>query len=85
MTAATVSNWTITFTMPAAHDVIYTFNATLSRSGDAATLRRRPTPPRSVRYDGVLRVLRQPPGGLTDSERLHAHQPGDRTIACTAT
>ena len=39
MTAAVVSNWTATFTMPAAHTVTYTFNAVLSRSGDAATFR----------------------------------------------
>jgi hypothetical protein len=39
MTAATVlSNWTVTFTLPAAHTVFYAFNATLTRSGDVGTL-----------------------------------------------
>jgi hypothetical protein len=40
MTAATVvTNWTTTFTMPAAHTVGATFSSNLSRSGDLATLR----------------------------------------------
>jgi hypothetical protein len=39
MTVATVvSNWTVTFTMPAAHSVLYAFNSTIARTGDAATL-----------------------------------------------
>ena len=42
LTVATVSNWTMTFTMPAAHTKNYIFNATLARSGDAATVT--PTP-----------------------------------------
>jgi chitodextrinase len=38
MTAATVlQNWTVTFQLPAAHTVLYSFNATISRSGDTAT------------------------------------------------
>jgi hypothetical protein len=40
MTAAVVvTNWTTTFTMPAAQTVIAAFSSTLSRSGDVATLR----------------------------------------------
>ena len=40
MTAATVvTNWTMTFTMPAAQTVLNTFSSTLSRTGDLATLR----------------------------------------------
>jgi hypothetical protein len=39
MTASTVlSNWAITFTLPAAHTALYTINATLTRNGDRATL-----------------------------------------------
>jgi hypothetical protein len=34
-----VANWTVTFTMPAAHTVNYVFATVLSRSGDVATLR----------------------------------------------
>jgi len=37
-TTTAVTNWTMTFTMPAAHTVSYIFNATLARSGDAATV-----------------------------------------------
>ncbi|MBO0871709.1 MAG: fibronectin type III domain-containing protein [Micromonosporaceae bacterium] len=38
MTASTVvSNWTVTFTMPAAQVLSYTFGATLTRTGDQAT------------------------------------------------
>lgn len=38
MTAATVlENWTVTFTMPASHVVVYSFNATITRDGDLAT------------------------------------------------
>jgi hypothetical protein len=38
MTAATVlENWTVTFTLPAAHTVSTPFNATLARTGDVAT------------------------------------------------
>jgi endoglucanase len=37
MTAATVlSNWSVTFTMPAAQQLRYSFNTTLTRSGDQA-------------------------------------------------
>lgn len=40
MTASTVlTNWAITFTLPAAHAVGYTFSTTLTRNGDLATLR----------------------------------------------
>ncbi|HEU5109869.1 MAG TPA: fibronectin type III domain-containing protein, partial [Micromonosporaceae bacterium] len=39
MTTATVTNWTATLTLSAAHTVTYAFNAILSRSGDAASLR----------------------------------------------
>jgi hypothetical protein len=40
MTAAiVVTNWTATFTMPAAQTVIASFSSTLSRNGDVATLR----------------------------------------------
>ncbi len=40
MTAAlVVTNWTTTFTMPAAQTVFATFSSTISRSGDVATLR----------------------------------------------
>jgi hypothetical protein len=40
MTAATVvTNWTTTFTMPAAQTLVAAFSSTLSRAGDAATLR----------------------------------------------
>jgi hypothetical protein len=42
MTVATVTNWTATFTLPAAHTVTYTFNAVLARSGDAGTFRPAP-------------------------------------------
>jgi hypothetical protein len=39
MTAATVvTNWTMTFTMPAAQTLLASFSSTLSRSGDVATL-----------------------------------------------
>jgi chitodextrinase len=39
MTASTVlTNWTITFTLPAAHTPSYPFNSTLTRNGDHATL-----------------------------------------------
>jgi hypothetical protein len=38
MTAATVlENWSVRFTMPAAHRTSYSFNTTLSRDGDQAT------------------------------------------------
>ena len=33
-----LSNWTFTFTMPAAHTLSYIFNATLARTGDRATV-----------------------------------------------
>ncbi|HZN70181.1 MAG TPA: cellulose binding domain-containing protein [Micromonosporaceae bacterium] len=40
MTAAiVVTNWTTTFTMPAAQTLVGSFSSTLSRSGDVATLR----------------------------------------------
>jgi mannan endo-1,4-beta-mannosidase len=42
MTTATLTNWTAAFTLPAAHTVTYTFNAILSRSGDAASFRPAP-------------------------------------------
>jgi chitodextrinase len=38
MTAATVlANWTVTFTLPANHTVLYSFNATITRVGNQAT------------------------------------------------
>jgi hypothetical protein len=40
MTAATVvTNWTMTFTMPAAQTLVAAFSSSLSRNGDVATLR----------------------------------------------
>jgi hypothetical protein len=41
MTANAVTNWTATFTLPATNTA-YTFNAVLTRSGDAATFRPAP-------------------------------------------
>jgi hypothetical protein len=38
LTTRVMSNWTMTFTMPAAQTVTYIFNATIARSGDAATV-----------------------------------------------
>jgi hypothetical protein len=38
MTATTiVENWTVTFTLPAEHTMLYAFNATITRSGAVAT------------------------------------------------
>jgi hypothetical protein len=87
MTAAiVVTNWTTTFTMPAAQTVINTFSSTLSRSGDAATLRPAPNTaqirPGMTAFFGVYanRPIGSPlPSGFTFSSAATG------TISCTVT
>jgi hypothetical protein len=38
LTVTPLSNWRLTFTLPASHSVLYAIGGTLSRSGDVATL-----------------------------------------------
>jgi len=86
MTAAVVTNWTATFTMPAAHTINFVFNAVLSRSGDAASFR--PAPNTAQVNPGVTvyfgfhanRPAGSPlPSGFTFSS------PASGPITCTAT
>jgi len=58
LTVNTLSNWNVTFTMPAAQTLVYSFNGTFSRTGDAATLTPgsnvNPIPVGASRYFGIF-------------------------------
>jgi hypothetical protein len=86
MTANPVTNWTSTFSLPAAYTLTYTFNAVLSRSGDAATFRALPNTaqvnPGSFVYFGFSanRPLNAPlPSGFTVTT------PAAGSFTCTVT
>jgi Cellulose binding domain len=86
-TAATVvTNWTVTFTMPAVQTVIATFSSTLSRNGDTAILgpafNTAQIPPTATVMFGFYgnRPVGSPlPSGFTLAS------PATGPIACTAT
>jgi len=87
MTAAVVvTNWTLTFTMPAAQTVVAAFSANLSRSGDVATLRPLPNTaqigPGMTAFFGLYanRPVGSPlPSGFTFAS------PATGTISCAVT
>jgi hypothetical protein len=86
LTVAVVSNWTTTFTLPAAHTTNFIFNATLSRNGDAAAF----TPsvntaqvnPGATVYFGFH--ANRPTGSALPSG-FTVNRPGTAPITCTVT
>jgi hypothetical protein len=87
MTAAVVvTNWTMTFTMPAAQTPATTFSSTLTRSGDVATLRPMSNTaqitPGMTAFFGLY--ANRPDGSPLPSGFTFA-SPATGTIVCTAT
>jgi hypothetical protein len=86
LTVATVSNWTITFTMPAAQTNAVIANATLSRNGDVATVTPAPNTaqvnPGALVY-AILNATR--PAGSPVPSGFALNRPGTGPITCTVT
>jgi hypothetical protein len=86
LTVAIVSNWTTTFTMPAAQTTNFIFNATLARNGDAATFTPAPNTaqvnPGATVYFGFHANL---PAGSPLPSGFTLNRPGAGPITCTVT
>jgi hypothetical protein len=86
LTTAVVANWTATFTLPAAHTTNFIFNATLARTGDAATF----TPasntaqvnPGATVYFGFHATR---PAGSPLPSGFAVNRPGAAPMICTVT
>jgi hypothetical protein len=86
LTVAVISNWTMTFTMPAAQTKNYIANATLSRNGDAATVTPAPNtaqvnPGATVYF--LLSATR--PVGSPLPSGFTLNRPGAGPITCAVT
>jgi hypothetical protein len=86
LTVAIISNWTVTFTLPAAHTTNFIFNATLSRNGDAATFTPGPNTaqvnPGSTVYFGFHAAR---PAGSPLPSGFTLNRPGAGPMTCTVT
>jgi hypothetical protein len=86
LTVAVVANWTMTFTLPAAHTKNFIFNATLARAGDVATATplantAQVAPGATVYF--VLFATR--PAGSPLPSGFVLNRPGAAPVTCTMT